>query len=544
MKKKIFFTFLALLMSFSFMTCAHAEEESRWQAVQPERKVTSDGLIVDYDLSDLDITRWWMEGTVKITVTIPEDYHQDSIVIAPEVFEEIIRAVELNDNDNVQFGNAFQAGDSLGVDITINNLSKYTYNYDDTSFEIFPKEDIVYYQVSEDEEDHSATLFNDLNTNDHHHFSRVYNTALRALIPGVRNLDLTDEAIDAALKNAGYSGIDDYTNYLLDFYNNKYGTDYTRLDSFPDGIIREILSECDPFLNTNSAYRALGVSRITYDNVLAAVQRKGYSSIEEYIVDYYNQKYGTNATKIVELSAEALDEFFSSQGNQQSGGYYINETNSDVNALAYGFLYNKGMAFGFEDDVINNDNSEEYSVGEYMRDLSKGDEGIKKGAATLLPNGVGTIKNAKFKSSGNYILNSFINYEFMADMQFTYSALKGTVRAIYVDVNGNVLCEDVVTSGMVNDDYETFAKTFDGYTLIKIDGDEKGVYIDGEIVVVYVYEPKTETTEVPTVKEVNSEIVPPKTGIQNASLGILYSLIIMGFALALLNRMSLEKNSI
>ena len=47
--------------------------------------------------------------------------------------------------------NTMQAGDKINVNFVINNLSKYTYNYDETSFEVFPKEDIVYDKVNNEE---------------------------------------------------------------------------------------------------------------------------------------------------------------------------------------------------------------------------------------------------------------------------------------------------------------------------------------------------------------------------------------------------------
>src|SRR5699024_910806 len=125
------------------------------------------------------------------------------------------------------------------------NLSKYTYNYDETSFEVFPKNDIVYNKKEESTTTtptEDAPLFNGETVNENYHFRRTYNTALKALIPDSKGSQMTDEAIDVALKKAGYeNGINDYTQYLLDFYNKKYHTNYTRLDQFPDGIIREIL---------------------------------------------------------------------------------------------------------------------------------------------------------------------------------------------------------------------------------------------------------------------------------------------------------------
>lgn len=503
------------------------ENTSRWKTEQPEKIVTSESVTDEYNIQYE--ASWYFEGTVTVTVTIPENYDKDKIVIAPRIFETLAEKLykeEYNyDTENMIFSNPFQAGDQIKLNIVINNLSKFTYNYDETSFEIFPKEDIVYQEVEENIQEEKTELFNGLTVNDKYHFSRTYNTALKALLPNANKNTITDEAIDNALKTKGYNGMSDYGKYLLDFYNNKYGTNYTNLDNFPDGVIREILNENNPYLLSNSAYSALRIypdRRDTEQYVLTQINNKAdkqYNSLEEYIVEFYNNKYNTSATKLVELSKEALDEFFSTQG-MESGGRYILESDPDVLALSYNYFYNKGLAFGFEDDVQGkslsqlSDESEDYSIGEYMRDKSKGDAGIIKNAKTLDPNSIKSINNALLYTSGNYITNSYINYEFMVDMHFTYSAPKGTVIAKYVDVDGNVLAEDIITKDMVGKDYQTNAQTFDGYTLYTIDGIEKGQYINGEIVVIYVYN-KTKEEEIEEPKIVKTSIVydqTPQTG--------------------------------
>ena len=52
---------------------------------------TSEGLEVTYDLSKLTVDAMWQEvyGEITVNVTIPANYDNDEIVIAPEVFEQI-----------------------------------------------------------------------------------------------------------------------------------------------------------------------------------------------------------------------------------------------------------------------------------------------------------------------------------------------------------------------------------------------------------------------------------------------------------------------
>ena len=549
-KKNVFFSLFLLVLSVCFITdvkdvqaeelnaneqnILQTEDTSRWEAVQPERITTSEGLIIDYNFDNFNaVVGWggWIdEGYVTVTITIPENYELDTIVIAPDVFQEIadyIYAVFGDENNNFEMNNTMQAGDKINVNFVINNLSKYTYNYDETSFEIFPKENIIYDKVNNEETttNEDTPLFNGNTVNENYHFRRTYNTALKALIPNSDGSKMTDEAIGNALISKGYlNGMADYTKYLLDFYNAKYNTNYTRLDQFPDGIIREILGENDPFLIVNDAYRAARVTYIgrndTTEDILRQINRntgKNYQSLEEYIVEYYNEQYGTNATRLVDLSDEALDNFFSSQGMED--GRYVYETNPDVIALSYDYFYNKGLSWGFEDDEYSQDDSEDLAIGEYIRDEVKGDNYIKENAGTLNSNTSDYTLNGTLYTSGRYLLDSYLGYEFNVNMQWTYSALKGTVIAKYVDIYGNVLREDIITTDMVGKDYKTYLKYFDGFTLYTIDGEEIGKYIDGTIVVTYIYEPTDDepgTGFTPGPSE-ELEITPPNTGVETNS---------------------------
>ena len=529
-KKRIFFSIFLLILSICCITDVKAlentrnnnETSSRWNAVQPKRKVTSEGLIIDYDFSKMDIGPYWFEGSVTVNVTIPKDYDLDTIVISPDVFTEFAKNIYGDDKNNLYMSNTIQPGDKININFVINNLSSFTYNYDDTFFEIFPKEDIVYDKLS-DNTSKSSLLFNGKTVNENYHVNRTYNTALKALIPNSSNKNMTDEIIDKALKDKGYTnGINDYTKYLLDFYNEKYSTNYTRLDQFPDGIIREILGENDPFTTTNSAYQDLGIfisMSTDIEDILSEVKSHGYNSIEEYLLKYYNEKHGTNATKLACLSDDALDDFFESYGMEQGFTYNL-ETNPDVIALSYDYFYNKGISFGFNDEYKEND-SEELSIGTYMRDEVKGDNYIKENAGTLNSNTSGYTLNSTLYTAGSYINNTYLGYEFNLDLQFTYSARKGTVIAKYIDTEGNVLTEDITTTDMVGKNYKTEEKEFDGYTLYKIDGEEKGKYIDGTITVTYIYEPKKKeeipVIDIPDDSNDELEITPPPTGTKSKS---------------------------
>ena len=70
----------------------------------------------------------------------------------------------------------------------------------------------------------------------------------------------------------------------------------------------------------------------------------------------------------------------------------------------------------------------------------------------------------------------------------SYTAEKGKLIARYIDVKGNVLQEEIITSGMVNKAYKTSALEFNGYELIKVEGNETGLYQSEDTIVTYIYE--------------------------------------------------------
>ena len=69
-----------------------------------------------------------------------------------------------------------------------------------------------------------------------------------------------------------------------------------------------------------------------------------------------------------------------------------------------------------------------------------------------------------------------------------YTVLHGTVKVKYVDSNDKEIIEPEIIKGQVGTDYEIKAKEIAKYKLSKVVGNEKGKYIDGELVVTYVYD--------------------------------------------------------
>lgn len=87
------------------------------------------------------------------------------------------------------------------------------------------------------------------------------------------------------------------------------------------------------------------------------------------------------------------------------------------------------------------------------------------------------------------------------DKTETKLEVPGTVKVNYVDEFGNTISESIILTGLVGETYETSAKEIDGYIYSSVEGNETGEYIDGEIVITYIYE-----------KEGTGSVMPPLTG--------------------------------
>ncbi len=89
--RSILFVVVLLLGFVFFTTDVSALETSKWDTDSIPKLTTSEGLEVTYDLSKLTVDAMWQEvyGEITVNVTIPANYDNDEIVIAPEVFEQI-----------------------------------------------------------------------------------------------------------------------------------------------------------------------------------------------------------------------------------------------------------------------------------------------------------------------------------------------------------------------------------------------------------------------------------------------------------------------
>lgn len=545
MKKIKLFLFALTLV---FLTSTTVLAETRWDAVEPVKQTTTDGINIEYQTKvEFEYECWDQRGqivcdptskinvdiAVDVTITIPSDYNKDTIVIAPEVLQELARQNQeqllLENGEYLQLNNSLEPGDNIKVNLTIINNSRYTYTYDEKSFDIFPVENTTFTRGEKN------TTFNGLNIGEDYITYRLANPALKDL--GLdKNHKVTDENIDTALKklkdtngNQKYpNGINDLAKYYVDYYNAKYNTNHTRLDEFSYGVIREILGYNDTIErvsrnigNFPTLYNAFQIYKDKFlqdnqgkkayqDDVLKYAGFTGRDATEifaNFAKDEYSKMCGERVTSFDTMCEEAQNEFFANYGNEMSP--YILETNEDILNLSYNYFYNKNFSLGLEDDEVTDADSNKYSIGEYMRDEDKGEDTIKEQIGLLESNTTNDLKMT-FYINGAYTCNAYLGYNFMINMQLSYSALKGVLVVNHVDSDGNRLTEEVTTTDLVGNDYFTEKKDFEGYTFITVEGEPIGTYIDGTIRVTYYYDKNTGTG--------NIEVLPPQTGFNGSNI--------------------------
>lgn len=391
------------------------EEGYKWSAIQPGSTKTSNGITVSWEYTGITKNGGLRTINFNLTYTIPEDYEEETLIINPDIFEVIAWGQK---ESNTPY---LMPRDTVKVNLSIINKSKYNYNYDKNSFVIYPyTSDELEKDMGFDKITDEKVTFNDEEVNEVHKFYRMYNAALRELTKnGRKYLPANNETLDELLKAKGYKGIEELDKYYLDFYNNKYETNHANLRNFTPKQISEIL-------NGNN-----------------------------------------NPT--------------------EDGDDYVKEDNPVIVALHFDFLFNYAMGVSLDNEEINDNNQHEYAPGEYMRNESKGEEKVKKNLGKLNSNSENSM-NTNMHLSGPLMGNAYADYRITGHAHLSYTAEKGKVIARYIDVKGNVLQEEIITSGMVNKAYKTSALEFNGYELIKVEGNETGLYQSEDTIVTYIYE--------------------------------------------------------
>ena len=144
------------------------------------------------------------------------------------------------------------------------------------------------------------------------------------------------------------------------------------------------------------------------------------------------------------------------------------------------------MGISLANEYIDDTNQHEYTPGEYMRNISKGDDKIQEHIGNL-SNDTEQGINMSFHFNGPLLTNAYQGYRITGHAHLSYTAEQGKVIAKYIDTAGNVLADEVITTGMVNKEYQTTDKIIDNYNLVKVEGEEIGTYTKEDIIVAYIY---------------------------------------------------------
>lgn len=95
-------------------------------------------------------------------------------------------------------------------------------------------------------------------------------------------------------------------------------------------------------------------------------------------------------------------------------------------------------------------------------------------------------------------------------VSYVYALKEATVIANYLDEEGNVLEDRELISGKVFDDYQTQSKDIYGYTLLEVQGEEKGTMTEDIITVDYIYSLNDAVVESFFVNENGNELADPE----------------------------------
>ncbi len=233
--KKIFLIVIFILI-FSF--CVNCFALSRWDTDKVIYSAMSDKIIeemvpVHNEVGDLI--------GFRVLITIPSDYQEDEIVIVPSVFQTINNYKHLI------------PGEEVSIDLKVINHSKFDYQYVNNSF-ILSTDDLSRYGVDTTFSQNYGIGFDGNVIYDHFLVYRTCNEAIRSLYDNDFCDDaLSDDILDVKLKDRGYSGVQQLSQYYLDFYNNKYNLKEDNLDEFTFSVAKEIfggkisnIKESDP----------------------------------------------------------------------------------------------------------------------------------------------------------------------------------------------------------------------------------------------------------------------------------------------------------
>lgn len=224
------------------------------------------------------------------------------------------------------------------------------------------------------------------------------------------------------------------------------------------------------------------------ESIEAKLRKLGYSGISEldkYYVEYFNKNYNTNFTSLEVLTTPYINKIWTNISKASK----TRETNNNLIEFHQNYFYNVLLTMKYNDKKNLDDNN--YSVGAYSRkegcyqDLNKNFNEI-----TIPKTSETSLGAFSFHLNGPLTRNSYMGFTYGVEVGLTFDkVLKyGDVYVYYIDTLGNLLTDKVTMRNEVDKAYITEEKSFDGYKLVRVDGPNKGSFIEGVQEVYYMYD--------------------------------------------------------
>lgn len=242
--------------------------------------------------------------------------------------------------------------------------------------------------------------------------------------------------------------IDNKSNYNYNYISNSFilstenlqrlGIKENLIDTKAIGFDRQKVYEI------STIYRTINlpiISLYNYNNLLEdkdlsdisldkKLKEKGYTGINEldnYYLDFYNTKYNLNEKALSDLTYSTIKDLFKGKVTTNK------ETNPNIIKLSYDYFYNKLLSFNFKDQEASDYNSEDYSIGTYMR-TNLGNNYLNDKFMYIRSNTYSEIEKMSLKLNKEYTTSAYNDYNYYIHLEFK---LKKEIDKVVNTLNDN-----------------------------------------------------------------------------------------------------------
>lgn len=242
--------------------------------------------------------------------------------------------------------------------------------------------------------------------------------------------------------------IENKSNYNYNYINNSFILSTENLERL--GIKENLIDtkaigfDSQKIYEISTIYRTINtplLSLYNYNNLLEdkdlsdinldkKLKEKGYTGINEldnYYLDFYNTKYNLNEKTLSDFTYSTIKDLFKGKITTNK------ETNSNIIKLSYDYFYNKLLSFNFKDQKADDYNSEDYSIGTYMR-TSLGNNYLNNKFMYIRSNTYSELQNMSLKLNKEYTTSAYNDYNYYIHFEFK---LKKEIDEVVNTLNDN-----------------------------------------------------------------------------------------------------------